>query len=153
MLFIRELTPCENVHTPLMCAALAGDTETVKTMLRRGASINLRDNEGRTALMFAVVNHHHATVEAILQFGADVNIQDCNGGTALMLAASGGDAEITQMLLNTGANFQACYVLTGKTAISLAAERGYSNIVELIERKTVLKIHNRGLEMAQLKAA
>ncbi len=47
-------------HTTLMCAALDGRTAAVKALLGRGANANARDDEGRTALMFAVINLHGA---------------------------------------------------------------------------------------------
>ena len=65
----------EGGNTHLMRAALAGEIEIVKTLLRDGADVNARNHEGRTALMFAIINFHTATVNVLLRFGADVNAQ------------------------------------------------------------------------------
>ena len=46
-------------HTPLMRAALDGNTESVTELINQGGDINRRDDSGRTALMFAVVNRHY----------------------------------------------------------------------------------------------
>ena len=59
----------EGEDLPLMSAALAGQTETVAALLRRGVDVNARNDEGRTALMFAVINMHAATVQTLLEFG------------------------------------------------------------------------------------
>ncbi len=122
-------------HTPLMIAALEGDTETVKTLLAGRARINAKDNEGRTALMFAVVNSHPEIVKVLLRAGARVNARARDGGTALILAVSNGDVEIARMLLDKGAKTGYSYVSTRKNAATLAAERGYVEIVELLKRR------------------
>ena len=118
----------------MMRAALEGRTEAVKASLRRGADVSARDSQGRTPLMFAVINGHADTVKALLEHGADVNVKADDGGTALILAACGGDAEIVRALLDKGADVVGKFTLTGKTALALAEEHGYTVIVELLKQ-------------------
>jgi uncharacterized protein len=120
-------------HTPLMRAALAGQTKAVGALVTRGEDVNAKDDEGRTALMFAVINMHHGTVKVLLESGADVNIRANNGGTALMLAASCDDEKLVRILLSKNADLGGSYVTTGKTAATLAAESGHTAIVELLK--------------------
>ena len=124
-------------HTTLMCAALNGDTKTIKSLLMHGADANASDEEGRTALMFAAINLHQDAVKALLEHGAEVNARARDGCTALMLAASSGDAEIVQMLLDYGADINGSFILTGQTATTLAAERGHLAIIELLESVSI----------------
>jgi len=49
-----------------MRAALDGNTERVKELVHQGADINQRDENGRTALMFAVINMHYETMKAFV---------------------------------------------------------------------------------------
>ena len=49
--------------------------------------VDLRDQEGRTALMVAARNDHAGLVETLLALGADPGLKDRNGDTALSLAA------------------------------------------------------------------
>ena len=118
----------------MMCAALEGRTEAVKALLRKGAGVNAKDSEGRTALMFAVINRHADAVKVLLEHGADVNVKADDGGTALMLAACSGDAESVRALLIKGADLSGKFTLTGKTALALAEERGYTGIAELLKQ-------------------
>jgi ankyrin repeat protein len=121
-------------HTPLMCAALEGDTQVVQTLLMRDADVNAKDDEGRSALMFAVINMHYDTVNVLLKHGANVNARANDGGTALMLAASCGDPRIVQALLYAGADLNGTFVSTGKNAVSLAADRGCTDVIELLKK-------------------
>jgi ankyrin repeat protein len=123
----------EGGNTSLMRAALDGQTQIVKGLLRNGADVNAQNLEGRTALMFAIINLRTATVKTLLQFGADVNVQAHCGCTPLMLAACSGDIGITRALLNRGADARKiCW--PGKTALVVAIEHGYQAIAELLKR-------------------
>ena len=115
-------------HTPLMQAALDGNTEIVRELLNRGADINQRDDNGRTALMFAVINGHYDTMKVLLEYGADVNAKSYIGGTALMGAALAGDLRMVQALLDQGADLHARLTETNASAMTLAASHGYDEI-------------------------
>jgi ankyrin repeat protein len=64
--------------------------EMVKLLLSRGAEINSRDGEGRTALMWAAQNGRREIVAFLLAQGADVNAEDREGKKALDLAKADG---------------------------------------------------------------
>jgi ankyrin repeat protein len=83
--------------------------------------------------MFAIINLRTATAKILLQFGADVNVQAHCGCTPLMLAACSGNIEITQALLNRGADARKI-CRPGKTALVVAIEHGYNAIAELLKR-------------------
>src|SRR5688500_3341508 len=119
-------------HTPLMRAALDGNTERVKELIHQDADINQRDDNGRTALMFAIINSHYETMKALLEYDADVNAQSNKGGTALMGAALAGDLRMVQALLDKGADLHARLTETNESAMTLAANHGYHEIARLL---------------------
>ena len=53
--------------------------------------------------------------------------------TALVLAASAGDVEIVRDLLSKGADPAAKITQTGKTALLMAKEKDFTEIVRLLE--------------------
>ena len=119
-------------HTELMRAALNGDLKAV-TALAGGGDVNESDDEGRTALMFAAVNKHTDCAKALLEHDADVNARAKDGGTALMLAATSGDIETVRGLLRRGADVSTKFHKTGQTALAIAKQKGYEEIVQLLQ--------------------
>ena len=127
----------EQGNTPLMRAALDGQTKQVEALLRNGADVNAQNRNGRTAIMFAIINLRAATVNSLLEFGADVNVQAPGCGcTPLILAACSGDIGITRALLRRGADAGKVSG-SGRTALMVAVEHGYTAISELIKQATV----------------
>lgn len=73
-------------------------------LIRAGAAVHLRDNEGRTPLHTAVKGGHPESVVAILNAGADIDIGDDAGDTPRHLAASSRESENIGALLAAGAD-------------------------------------------------
>ena len=70
----------------LRWAAENGHGEIVQALLQKGADVNAKDAQGRTALMLAVERGHAAAVQVLLEHGADVNLKDAQNQTAVMRA-------------------------------------------------------------------
>ena len=76
-------------------------------------------------------------VRALLKSGADVNAAQGDGMTALHWAAMHGDAEMSTMLLQAGANVRAQSRLGGYLPLHLAAQAGSAAVVDqLLARGT-----------------
>jgi ankyrin repeat protein len=69
-----------------MYAARQGSLETARTLVDRGASLNLTDPDGSTALVLAIINGHYDTAALLTEKGADPNIADTSGMAALYAA-------------------------------------------------------------------
>lgn len=90
--------------TPLMRAALLGNTTLTHELLDHGVNIHLRNSDGNNALWLACVSGNSKVVDALAKAGIDLDNQNATGATALMYTASSGKHEITQQLLSLGAD-------------------------------------------------
>ncbi|MBR1778317.1 MAG: ankyrin repeat domain-containing protein [Alphaproteobacteria bacterium] len=79
--------------------------EELKQLLETGADPNLRDNQGRTALMKSTYPVQVKSIELLLKHGADPNVTDNKGMTPLMIQR--GSPEAVALLVNTGAKINA----------------------------------------------
>lgn len=124
-----------NAITALMFAALNGNLDVFNVLLEAGADVNLESGEGETALMYAAGEGHLEMAQILIEKGADVNVQDGGDGgtTSLIRAAAGGHIEIVKLLLANHADVttQTPY---GDTALTIAQDNGYTEIVELIKK-------------------
>ncbi len=77
--------------TPLLhAAAQNGRCEALRWLVMRGASVNMRDEAGSTALIQAVQSGSEAAVKLLLELGADAKLRDATGLRAEDYARSGG---------------------------------------------------------------
>ena len=74
----------------LISAARAGDLALVEALLDQGTDIEVRDDIGRTALMYASTMGRAAVVETLLDRGAALEARDNSGWSALMWASGEG---------------------------------------------------------------
>lgn len=90
----------ERGRTALMSLAEMGNTSAVKDLLATGANINMRDDQGLTALMLAIDRYPYAeTVKELLAAGAVIDVVDNNGETALSIARCDSRGEIAELLI------------------------------------------------------
>jgi hypothetical protein len=104
-----DSTSDKNAHPDatgqLLKAERAGDTETIKMLLKNGVDINSKETaDGSTTLMWAAVEGHTDMVKLFLDEGADVNATNNAGKTALKGAAEVGNIEAVKLLLARGAD-------------------------------------------------
>ena len=94
-------------ETARMIAAAAGKMETVKELLKRGASIDFLNKNNRSAIFYAVFMGHEDVALELLKAGATFEVPDQNGCTALIAASRDGMANLVKALVEKGANVNA----------------------------------------------
>ena len=79
----------------------------VNELIKAGASVNVRDRDGFTALMLAVKEDNVQCVKELIKAGADVNIWEFFGYTPLMLAVRKDHKQCVNELIKAGADANA----------------------------------------------
>lgn len=90
--------------TALMWAAHNGHAETLKILIRNGATIDGKGKKGETALWFAAQKGQIETMKILRANGADINVVGRNGDTALVVAKKNGYEAIADYLIKSGAS-------------------------------------------------
>jgi ankyrin repeat protein len=94
-------------------------------------SLNKRDHNGNTPLMWASSLGNEQLVEALLDQGATVNMQNFVGETALFLAAARGFDRICSLLIENGADFRIA-TLDGSSPLHIASASGHTEVIRVL---------------------
>jgi len=122
---------------PILKASECRSHDFMRLLIERGASVNVRTNDGKTALMLAAEEDQSTapgdreTVEILLNAGADPNVSDRSGWTALMYAAKCGGTDVARTLLKHGADLTARNDKQ-QTALVIALESSQPDVAEVL---------------------
>lgn len=72
----------------------------MELLIDRGAAIDLKDNDGNTALILACQNNHENVVKLLVEKSADTSLCNHDGNTALMWASQNGNELIVRFLVD-----------------------------------------------------
>lgn len=90
---------------------------------------------GENALKRAVTKGTIKEIEALIKAGADVNASDKSGATQLHYASDECKPEVVLILLNSGADLDACEIESGVRPLHAAAQKGCLQVCELLIRR------------------
>ena len=137
-------------------AAMQGNRDAVRSLLKQAADVNAAQGDGMTALHWAAMKDDAELVQTLLFAGANVRATTRIGAyTPLILAARSGSGSAIAPLLKSGADANTA-TANGTTALMLGAASGHADAVALLieagarvnEREPV-----RGLTAAMFAAA
>ena len=115
-------------------AARNNDRQAVPSLLKQGADVNARTQDGSTALLWAAHWNDLETADLLINAGADVNTANDLRSTPLSLACTNANAALVQRLLSAGASPNTP-IATGETPLITCAGTGNVDAVRaLIDR-------------------
>jgi ankyrin repeat protein len=119
----------------LITSARTGDLSTLKARLAEGVNTEVRERQGRTALMLAAENGHAEIVRILVEHGADLNAKSRDLQlTSLMYAVVKGHPDIVENVTEYGADVNARDG-AGRTALMLAVQYKNRDLVHLLLNK------------------
>jgi ankyrin repeat protein len=115
----------------LMIAASKGLVSEIDRLVKKGASINVYNDDGATPLIFAASYNQPASVRALLKYSPRLDDFTVNWETALMIAVKNNYQDVAEALIRGGADidFADNY---GASALHYAALYGYLDMVDLL---------------------
>nr|CAH7713500.1 unnamed protein product [Callosobruchus chinensis] len=126
--------------TPLHFAASSNKFDVVKFLFDKNANIKARDTYGDTPLHVAA---QYSNKLEIVEFLLDKNANDINDvtndrSTLLHVAVEGNKLDTVKFLLDRGADTEVKDI-HGQTPLVLATQKGYTNIVKVLEQEQLGK--------------
>ena len=118
-------------RTPLMNAALNGNVQVVKSVIKRGADPSLMDNRGWNTLHYAAHGGDTDMISLIHTHLPNIESKTGEGETPLMVAAAHGKLHAVKWFLEKGATV-ACGNNRGCSTLHCAAQGGDTDIISLI---------------------
>ncbi|MDE3007301.1 MAG: ankyrin repeat domain-containing protein, partial [Gemmatimonadota bacterium] len=130
VLILGGMAPFE---APVADAAMRGDIEAVRSLLRSGADVNAAQGDGMTALHWAARLGQRELAEVLVFAGARLDSGTRIGRyTPLHIAAREGRREVVKVLLRAGADPDLSTTNSGATPLHLAARSGDTEIITLL---------------------
>ena len=133
LLLVLSASAATPPDSPVADAAMRGDVEEVRKLLRRGADVNAPQSDGLTAMHWAAQSGDAALASVLVYAGASVGSLTRNDAyTPLHMAARGGHADVIGLLLEAGADPGAATSSTGVTPMHLAAKAGSGEAMRVL---------------------
>jgi len=117
--------------SPLVEAVKDQDQQTIGTLLGQHPGVNVRSNDGSTALLWAAHWGDVKTTDLLLRAGADPNAANDFRMTPLSQACVNGSAALVELLLKAGANPNTP-IATGETPLMTCSKTGGAEAVHAL---------------------
>ena len=112
-------------------AIAKGDVGGVRAYIEKKEDLNIKNREGRTAVLEAVREDQTEIALLLIAAGADVNIQAPNLDSAFLYAGAIGNLEVVKACVANGADYTV-FNRYGGTALIPAAEKAHIEVVKFL---------------------
>ena len=119
-------------YTGLLAAAARGDAAEVRSLIARGASVDVRDGYGRTPLHVAAYGAHHDAMRALVKAGANPNALERDRYDIATIAAVANDVPTLKVSLELGCSAKNITSRYDGTALIAAAHLGHAEVVRAL---------------------
>jgi ankyrin repeat protein len=131
-LSMAVLLSAAGTDTRLADAAMRGDKDGVRSLLKQKVDVNVPQGDGATALHWAAFQDDVEMAQLLLQAGANVKAATREGAiTPLFMACTNGSAAMVERLLKAGADANSTKS-NGTTALMIAAASGSADAVKVL---------------------
>jgi ankyrin repeat protein len=120
-----------NEDSRLVDAMKNKDIQQVRSLLTKGADVNVRSEDGSTALLWAAHWNDLQAAELLIRAGAVANVANDLRMTPLSRACTNGSAQLVDVLLRAGADPNTP-IATGETPLMTCARAGAADAVRTL---------------------
>jgi len=131
--FLPALVVATPAESPVADAAMAGDLDAVRALLRQAADVNAAQADGMTALHWAAEHDAAGLAEMLIYAGANLEAGTRIGAyRPLHLASKAGNAGVVRVLLEAGSDIEAATTAGGANPLHFAAATGDIEVVTML---------------------
>jgi ankyrin repeat protein len=137
--------PAPTGELPITVAVSSGHQDVLDLLIKYGADVNSRDNQGMTPLLYACQHGRAEAVKSLIDAGADPDLPYSDGRPPVVVAAAKNHASIVKLLMDAS---EAANSFSNRFALISYAVRHRSEelMAVLKEKDTPLDVHDdRGL--------
>nr|XP_018910579.1 PREDICTED: uncharacterized protein LOC109039535 [Bemisia tabaci] len=137
--FVKDLPFHKSLimSTPLHTAAMTGNVQKVRSLIKSGADINFKEPPYFVSPIFsAVQGKNKQVVDMMIKAGAELNVEADDHMTPLGCAVLDGDLNITKLLVDNGARLHT-RIYDNLSILHVAVARGHVEIVKYLIEKGI----------------
>lgn len=125
----------EDRYTLLLPSTCCGDEKLVRLLIKHGANVNFRSKLGMTPIYLASQHGAYSLVQLLIENGVNIDIASTDEVKSPLLESTiQGHDLIVSALIKAGGDVNIKDV-EGKTALDYAREKGFENIIKILNTK------------------